>query len=117
MFFLGTELIGALGRADELATSGASGVPLASGAQSCCNLYLPDLLKHTLEIRLRREAHGSISVHATSSCANGANALFFAGDIGQRIFQHPFSWRAVGIEVRGRPSSLSPSRSPIKWRA
>jgi hypothetical protein len=36
----------------------------------------------------------------------GQDALFFAGDIGQRIFQHPFSWRALGIEVRGRSSTL-----------
>jgi hypothetical protein len=34
------------------------------------------------------------------------DALFFAGDIGQRIFQHPFSWKALGIEVRGRSSTL-----------
>jgi UvrD-like helicase C-terminal domain len=32
--------------------------------------------------------------------------LFFAGDIGQRIFQHPFSWRALGIDVRGRSANL-----------
>ncbi len=36
----------------------------------------------------------------------GEDALFFAGDIGQRIFQHPFSWKALGIDVRGRSSSL-----------
>ena len=36
----------------------------------------------------------------------GEDALFFAGDIGQRIFQHPFSWKALGIEVRGRSSTL-----------
>jgi hypothetical protein len=34
------------------------------------------------------------------------DALFFAGDIGQRIFQHPFSWKALGIDVRGRSSTL-----------
>ena len=28
--------------------------------------------------------------------------LFFTGDLGQRIFQQPFSWRALGIDVRGR---------------
>lgn len=38
--------------------------------------------------------------------AQGDDALFFAGDIGQRIFQHPFSWRALGIEVRGRATTL-----------
>ncbi len=34
------------------------------------------------------------------------NGLFFAGDIGQRIFQQPFSWRMLGIDVRGRSSTL-----------
>lgn len=34
------------------------------------------------------------------------NALFFAGDLGQRIFQHPFSWRGLGIDVRGRSRTL-----------
>ena len=38
--------------------------------------------------------------------AEGEDALFFAGDIGQRIFQHPFSWRALGIDVRGRSANL-----------
>lgn len=32
--------------------------------------------------------------------------LFFAGDLGQRIFQQPFSWRALGIDVRGRSHTL-----------
>ncbi len=36
----------------------------------------------------------------------GANALFFAGDLGQRIFQHPFSWKSLGVDVRGRSSTL-----------
>lgn len=34
------------------------------------------------------------------------NALFFAGDLGQRIFQQPFSWKALGVDVRGRASTL-----------
>ncbi len=34
------------------------------------------------------------------------NALFFAGDLGQRIFQTPFSWKALGIDVRGRSTTL-----------
>jgi superfamily I DNA/RNA helicase/mRNA-degrading endonuclease RelE of RelBE toxin-antitoxin system len=34
------------------------------------------------------------------------NALFFAGDTGQRIFQIPFSWKSLGIDVRGRASTL-----------
>lgn len=34
------------------------------------------------------------------------NGLFFAGDLGQRIFQMPFSWKAIGVEVRGRSQIL-----------
>lgn len=34
------------------------------------------------------------------------NSLFFAGDLGQRIFQQPFSWRALGVDIRGRASTL-----------
>ncbi len=30
------------------------------------------------------------------------NGLFLAGDLGQRIFQQPFSWRELGVDVRGR---------------
>lgn len=37
---------------------------------------------------------------------NRLNALFFTGDLGQRIFQQPFSWKALGVDVRGRSSTL-----------
>ena len=37
----------------------------------------------------------------------GPDALFFAGDGGQRIFQQPFSWSALGLDVRGRASTLT----------
>ena len=33
-------------------------------------------------------------------------ALFFAGDLGQRIFQLPFSWRSLGVDIRGRSGTL-----------
>ena len=35
-----------------------------------------------------------------------SDALFFAGDLGQRIFQEPFSWKALGIDIRGRSHTL-----------
>jgi superfamily I DNA/RNA helicase len=38
--------------------------------------------------------------------AGRPNGLFFAGDLGQRIFQQPFSWKALGVDVRGRSSIL-----------
>jgi superfamily I DNA/RNA helicase len=38
--------------------------------------------------------------------AGKPNSLFFAGDLGQRIFQQPFSWKALGIDIRGRSRTL-----------
>lgn len=35
------------------------------------------------------------------------NSLFFAGDLGQRIFQQPFSWKLLGVDVRGRSRTLN----------
>lgn len=34
------------------------------------------------------------------------NALFFAGDLGQRIFQQPFSWKSLGVDIQGRSRTL-----------
>lgn len=34
------------------------------------------------------------------------NSLFFAGDLGQRIFQTPFSWLSLGVDIRGRSQTL-----------
>ncbi|HVY04541.1 MAG TPA: 3'-5' exonuclease [Burkholderiales bacterium] len=34
------------------------------------------------------------------------NRLFFAGDLGQRIFQVPFSWSSQGVDIRGRSGTL-----------
>ena len=36
-----------------------------------------------------------------------SNSLFFAGDLGQRIFQQPFSWKSLGVDVRGRSRTLT----------
>lgn len=38
--------------------------------------------------------------------AGRPDALFFAGDLGQRIFQLPFSWKSLGVDVRGRSATL-----------
>jgi hypothetical protein len=34
------------------------------------------------------------------------DGLFLSGDIGQRIFQHPYSWLSLGVDVRGRSHTL-----------
>lgn len=38
--------------------------------------------------------------------ADKENGLFFTGDLGQRIFQTPFSWMSLGVDVRGRSQTL-----------
>ena len=38
--------------------------------------------------------------------AGEPNRLFFAGDQGQRIFQAPFSWKSLGVDIRGRSRNL-----------
>ncbi|ODA33119.1 3'-5' exonuclease [Planctopirus hydrillae] len=38
--------------------------------------------------------------------ASRPDALFFSGDLGQRIFQQPFSWKSLGVDVRGRSRTL-----------
>ncbi len=49
---------------------------------------------------------GVAELRMMSALASGLNALFFAGDLGQRIFQLPFSWVALSVDVRGRSYSL-----------
>ncbi len=36
----------------------------------------------------------------------GPDGIFLSGDVGQRIFQHPYSWAGLGIDVRGRSNTL-----------
>ena len=52
-------------------------------------------------------------ISACRSCASSAalaggkhDELFFSGDLGQRIFQTPFSWKSLGVDVRGRSHTL-----------
>lgn len=37
---------------------------------------------------------------------NKINGLFFAGDLGQRIFLQAFSWKSLGVDIRGRSRTL-----------
>jgi hypothetical protein len=54
----------------------------------------------------RRRISASPKHGSSAHCAARPNALFFAGDLGQRIFQQPFSWESFGIDVRGRSYPL-----------
>jgi hypothetical protein len=55
------------------------------------------------------------SIVTTTSLA--APVIYFAGDLGQRIFQPPFSWLSQGVDVRGRnrDRALSPFLQPIHF--
>lgn len=50
-------------------------------------------------------APAELRFFATLAPAKG-DGLFLAGDVGQRIFQHPFSWASLGVDVRGRSHTL-----------
>jgi len=49
---------------------------------------------------------GVAELRFLACAARRADGLFFAGDLGQRIFQQPFSWRSLGVDVRGRSYTL-----------
>ena len=42
-----------------------------------------------------------------SVCQKHPDSLFFTGDLGQRIFQQPFSWKSLGVDIRGRSQTLT----------
>ena len=65
--------------------------------------------KQPFDFAVVDEAQDITIAHLRFFAALGAerpNALFFAGDLGQRIFQQPFSWKALGVDVRGRSRTL-----------
>ena len=41
-----------------------------------------------------------------AAAGDATGGLFFAGDLGQRIFQTPFSWKTLGVDIRGRSKTL-----------
>jgi mRNA-degrading endonuclease RelE of RelBE toxin-antitoxin system len=47
-----------------------------------------------------------LSAIGTTQGQGRPNSLFFAGDLGQRIFQQPFSWKSLGVDIRGRSRTL-----------
>ena len=70
---------------------------------------LPKLAHPPFEFCVVDEAQDIAVAELRFLAALGAtrpDALFFAGDVGQRIFQTPFSWRAMGVDIRGRSQTL-----------
>jgi len=50
--------------------------------------------------------HPGAGLHGRARTTFPQNSLFFTGDLGQRIFQQPFSWKTFGIDLRGRTKVL-----------
>jgi len=79
------------------------------------NMVFAMVSKHLIEEEIPRFGHvivdeaqdmGPKELELIRTLARGENDLFLCGDFAQRIYQHPFSWRSIGIDVRGRVSRL-----------
>jgi superfamily I DNA/RNA helicase len=55
---------------------------------------------------MRRRTSASPNFFCAALGGDRPNALFFAGDLGQRIFQKPFSWKSLGVDIQGRSRTL-----------
>jgi mRNA-degrading endonuclease RelE of RelBE toxin-antitoxin system len=66
--------------------------------------------KHPYDFAIIDEAQDMGIYHMrflSALCGHTRDGLFFAGDQGQRIFQQPFSWKALGVDIRGRSKTLN----------
>jgi mRNA-degrading endonuclease RelE of RelBE toxin-antitoxin system len=71
--------------------------------------YIEKVNVHPYDFAVVDESQDVSIYHLRFLAALGNNkpyALFFAGDLGQRIFQQLFSWKALGIDIRGRSKTL-----------
>lgn len=80
-----------------------------AGLFSEASLRLSTMRKMPFDFAILDEAQdtGVPEMRFLATLASGrSNSLFFCGDLGQRIFQTPFSWKSVGIDIRGRSHTL-----------
>jgi len=87
----------------------ARGVVTYSGLLSGLVRYLTTLKRAPFDFVVVDEAQDVSIAQLRFLAALGGdrqNGLFFTGDLGQRIFQQPFSWKALGVNVRGRSRIL-----------
>ena len=90
-------------------TISASGLKTSSAIFTALAEHLASGNKRPYEFAIIDEAQDlSISqLRFFSALGTGrADSLFFAGDTGQRIFQQPFSWKSLGVDIRGRSRTL-----------
>jgi superfamily I DNA/RNA helicase len=65
----------------------------------------PKSFDHVVIDEAQDLAPAELKFFAALAPTNG-DGLFLSGDVGQRIFQHPFSWASLGVDVRGRSHTL-----------
>lgn len=91
---------GSLNAANEITEAGMYGVVAAACAGNPKVVYDHVVADEAQDINIAQ-------LKFLAALAGGrANGLFFTGDLGQRIFQQPYSWRSLGIDVRGRSETL-----------
>ena len=87
----------------------AQGVLTTAGLFTRVANALRESKKQPFDFAVVDEAQDLTVAHLRFLAALGAerpNALFFAGDLNQRIFQQAFSWRSLGVDIRGRSRTL-----------
>ncbi|SOD99748.1 3'-5' exonuclease [Spirosoma fluviale] len=90
--------------------NGLTELKLVTMAEVFTRLATSVSAKPPYEFVIVDEAQDISVYHLRLLAAIGAtrpNALFFAGDSGQRIFQQPFSWKALGVSIQGRSKTLT----------
>ncbi len=99
--------------ADDLEDQGTVvSVPLWGGGPSRfkpCSLQLEDGVEIDVDFVVVDECQDLSPSQVRFLASLGghrADSLFFAGDLGQRIFQQPFSWKSLGVDIRGRSRTL-----------
>jgi superfamily I DNA/RNA helicase len=81
----------------------------SAGLFAEASLRLSTMQKMPFDFAIVDEAQdtGVPEMKFLAALASGrSESLFFCGDLGQRIFQTPFSWKSVGIDIRGRSHTL-----------
>ena len=90
-------------------TLASLGVVTPAGVFTALAIKLSGLKRSLFDCVVVDESQDLSVAHLRFVAALGSgrpNALFFAGDLGQRIFQQPLSWKALGVDIRGRSRPL-----------
>lgn len=89
---------------------GAAGIVTEAGLFAAVAAKVAGMKRAPFDFVVVDECQDLRVCHLRFLAALGAgrpDALFFTGDLGQRIFEQPFSWKALGVDIRGRGKTLT----------